>query len=291
MSNPVPPFGGDYPPPGPGQPGYPPPRNHPGYPPAAAQGQPGYPPAAAQGQPGYPPAAAQGQPSYPPAGAQRQPGYPPAGGQHGYAPAGQPAYAPDGTQPGYQPAGYPPPGGQPGYPPPGGQPGYPPPGGQPGYPPAGGQPGFPPPNAGGYPPPNAGEAPPPLTPVPVEKKRGAGKLILRIGLALVAVVVFGIIKGGIVSALFGGDDAKEAKAGDCVSADTDIPEDKTERTRADVVDCASSDAAYSVVARVDGESDPKSTSCDKFFKEGERFLVLGSREDGGYLLCLRPAKA
>ncbi|SNY51522.1 LppU/SCO3897 family protein [Paractinoplanes atraurantiacus] len=258
MSNPVPPFGGDYPPPGQGQPGYPPAGGpQPGYPPAG-QGQPGFPPPA-QNHPGYPPAP-QGQPA-------------------------QPAYTPDGTQPAYPPAGA-----QPGFPPAGAQPGGAP---QPGFPPPGAQPGgFPPPNAGGFPPPNSGEAPPNYVAFPVEKKSGgAGKVLLRVFGAIVVGIIVIALKVGIGSALFGGDDAKEAKAGDCISADTDIPEDKTERTQANVVDCADSDAAYSVVARVEGESDPKSTSCDKFFKEGERFLVLGSASDGGYLLCLRPTKA
>ncbi|MFF5085151.1 hypothetical protein ACFY36_49615 [Actinoplanes sp. NPDC000266] len=276
MSNPVPPYGGEYPPPGQGQPGYPPAGGaQPGYPPAG-QGQPGHQPPA-QNHPGY---AATGQPAYTPDGT--QPGYPPAGTQPGFPPAG--------AQPGSAQPGYPPAGAQPGYPPAGAQPGGAP---QPGFPPPGAQPGgFPPPNAGGFPPPNSGEAPPNYVAFPAEKKSGgAGKVILRIvGAIVVGLVIVGL-KVGVLSALFGGDDAKEAKAGDCISADTDIPEDKTERTQANVVDCADSDAAYTVVARVEGESDPKSTSCDKFFKEGERFLVLGSTSDGGYLLCLRPTKA
>jgi hypothetical protein len=200
----------------------------------------------------------------------------------------------------------PPPGGA--YPPPSGsgQPGFTPqPEGQPapgaGYPPAGyppaqsgppaqeGQPFGPAGQPAGYPAPAPGQDPQAFGAFPAEekKKSGAGKTILRIALAIVIVIIGVVVK----SALFGGDDAKEAKAGDCIAAESDIPDDKTSRTSAKVVDCGKSEAAYTVVARVDGEKDPQSKSCDKFFKENEEFVILASDGGSGYLLCLRPKKA
>jgi hypothetical protein len=274
VSNPVPPPGGAYPPAGqgqPGQPGYPPAGGQPGYPPAGQPGYPGQPGYSGQpgsGQPGYPGQpgynqpgqgqSAPGQPGFDPTSA---PGYPPAG-QGGYPPAGQPGYAPGG-QGGYQPGQVP-----------GGQGGYPPPLGQPG------QPGFPPPG---------GEAPPAFGGFPEEKKKGgAGKVVLRIGAAIVVALVIAGLKFGIASAIFGGDDAKDAKAGDCIASGKQVKDEGTTKTDADVVDCTSSDAKFTVVARVDGESSPDSKSCDKFFKEGEEFYVFGSTSGDGYLLCLRP---
>ncbi|WP_203762165.1 LppU/SCO3897 family protein, partial [Paractinoplanes deccanensis] len=202
---------------------------------------------------------------------QRQPGHAPQG-QPGYAPQGQPGYAPQG-QPGFAPQGQPA-GAQPG------EAGY--------TPPAGAQPGFPPPNAGGFPPPGGGEAPQGFGTFPQEKKKGgAGKLVLRIGGAILVALVIAGLKFGIGSALFG-DKAKDAKAGDCISSGKEVKAEGTTETDADVVDCTSADAKFTVVARVDGESNPDSKSCDKYFKEGEEFYVFGSTSGSGYLLCLRP---
>ena len=107
---------------------------------------------------------------------------------------------------------------------------------------------------------------------------------LYAGLGLVvAIVIF-----GLKSAFLGGNDAEEAKAGDCIASDKEVSEEETTRTGARVVDCASDEAKFTVVARVDGESNVESKSCDKFFKDNEEFFVYGSQNSGGYLLCLRP---
>jgi hypothetical protein len=214
-----------------------------------AGGQPGY-PAPGQGQPGY------GQPAY------GQPSYGQPGQDHGQQ---QPAYGQP-QQPGYGQQ-------QPGQDQ--GQPGY----GQPGY---GQQP------AGQYPPAPGQEQPQQFGAFPGEepKKKGGGakKIILRIVLAIVVVIIGTVLK----STVFGGNDAKEAKAGDCIASDKDVSQDETTRTGAKVVDCAKSEAKFTVVARVNGESSVQSKSCDKYFKEGEEFYVYGSTASGGYLLCLRP---
>jgi hypothetical protein len=55
-----------------------------------------------------------------------------------------------------------------------------------------------------------------------------------------------------------------------------------------VVDCASAEAVFTVVGRVNDETDTGSTACDRFFADGERYLVFSSTAGGGYLLCLRP---
>jgi hypothetical protein len=93
---------------------------------------------------------------------------------------------------------------------------------------------------------------------------------------------------GLKSAFLGSNDAQEAKAGDCIKSDKDVSQKETTRTGAEVVECSSADAAFTVVARVDGESSVESKSCDKYFKENEEFYVYGSASSGGYLLCLRP---
>ena len=257
MSNPVPPQDGAYPPPAHG--GYPAPGGG-GYP---APGGGSYP---APAQPGYP---AQDQPYYP--GPAAQPSYP-GQAQPSYSGQAQPSYSGQ-AQPSYSAPGQ----AQPPYPAPGqAHPPYPAPGqGQPPYPaPADGQPGFPPPGQQTF------------GAFPTEEKKGGGRRIIgRIGLAVLALIVV----GGIRYALAGdGDEATEAKKGDCIAADKEITEGESAETSAKVVDCGSSDAKYTVVARVDGENDVESEACNKFFKQNEHFYVYASDAGGGYLLCLRP---
>ena len=199
-----------------------------------------------QGQPPYP----QGQPPYP----QGQPPYPQA--QYPQAqypqsqyPQAQPQYPQD--QPGQSP--YSPE--QP-Y-----QTGPPGPDGQPAYPlyPGSGAP-------------------------PAEKKKGVlGKTALRVGAALVVLLVVFFAK----SFLFG-DKAKDAKAGDCIAADKAVATDGTTKTGATVVDCGSADAKFTVIARVDGKTDAQGPDCDKFFKQGDEGYVYSSTAGQGYLLCLKP---
>ncbi len=227
----------------------------------------GYPPPPAQGQPGYP---SQGQPSFP---AQGQPGYP-SQGQPGFPP-GQPA------QGGYpqQPGGYPQPG-QGGY----AQPGQPVQGGYP----QPGQPSFPPP------PPGQPGGPEAFGQFPTEKKKRSGRsLLVRIGSLIVLVIIGVAVKFGLNSAI-NPDKAKQAKVGDCVAAQGKVPtqEGKTTSADAKVVDCNSTDAAYTVVGRVNGETDTNSKSCDKFFTDEKAdYFVYSSTNGSGYLLCLQAKKA
>jgi hypothetical protein len=155
----------------------------------------------------------------------------------------------------------------------------------------------PPANEGGFPPPadqGFGEAPagPPQQgfgdapagfPAEPKKKSAAGKIILRIVLALVVIIVGTVVKQTVF-----GDKAKDAAVGDCIAASKDVKVDEKTDANAKVVDCGSSEAAFSVVGRINGETDTNSKSCDKYFKEGEQFFVYSSTSGGGYLLCLKP---
>ena len=131
----------------------------------------------------------------------------------------------------------------------------------------------PPANEGGYPPPAA----------PPKKKSAVGRILLRVGLALVVLII-----GIVVKEAFFGDKAKDAAVGDCIAASKDVKVNEETNAEAKVVECSSSDAAFSVVGRVNGETNTKSKSCDKFFKEGDEFYVYSSEAKGGYLLCLKP---
>ncbi|SCE79683.1 hypothetical protein GA0070607_1698 [Micromonospora coriariae] len=150
------------------------------------------------------------------------------------------------------------------------------------------------------PPPASDVAPPQPaveTPSPVEpeaKKPGAKKALGIIGAILVFVVIAGL-KFGVASAIgnfLNKDETADAKAGDCIA---ELPEvtgtEEEEVDGAKVVECTSTDAAYNVVGRVDGQTEAQAkagTACDEFLKEGEEGYVFYSIEPGktGYLLCL-----
>ncbi|MCY1142985.1 hypothetical protein OWR29_33750 [Actinoplanes sp. Pm04-4] len=116
------------------------------------------------------------------------------------------------------------------------------------------------------------------------RKSSVGKIVLGIVVALVVAV--GVY--ALSSMLFGGNDASDAKAGDCISSDEAVKDQGTTETGADVVDCGSSDAKFTVVARVDGEGSTESKACDKFFQPEEVFYVFANSAGDGYVLCLRP---
>ncbi|MEK8108058.1 hypothetical protein NKG94_29475 [Micromonospora sp. M12] len=132
-------------------------------------------------------------------------------------------------------------------------------------------------------------------PVEPEAKKSGGKKALGIAGAILAVVVIAALKFGVASAIgnfFNKDETADAKAGDCIA---ELPEiTGTEQEKVDgakVVECTSTDAAYSVVGRVDGQSEAQAradTTCTQYFKEGQEGYIYSSIEPGktGYVLCL-----
>lgn len=139
--------------------------------------------------------------------------------------------------------------------------------------------------------------PTPAQPQPVEPeaKKSGGKKALGIAGAILAVVVIAALKFGVASAIgnfFNKDETADAKTGDCIA---ELPEiTGTEQEKVDgakVVECTSTDAAYSVVGRVDGQSEAQAkadTTCTQYFKEGQEGYIYSSIEPGktGYVLCL-----
>ena len=121
---------------------------------------------------------------------------------------------------------------------------------------------------------------------PAKKKSGLGRKALSVLVALVIGV-------GIFAAksFFFGDKAKDAAVGDCISTPKDVGAGEETETAAKVVDCGSGDADYTVLGRINGETNVDSKSCDKHFTvEDASYVVLASRTGGGYLLCLQEKK-
>jgi hypothetical protein len=115
-------------------------------------------------------------------------------------------------------------------------------------------------------------------PAPAKRPNPAGRLILHIGLA----VLVGLGVFALKSVLFG-DKSRNAVVGDCVATG-----DAIGRTDAEVVDCASGAARFTVVGRVNGTDGSDSAACEGYFQPAEQFFVYASEAAGGYLLCLRP---
>ncbi|GLZ57475.1 MULTISPECIES: LppU/SCO3897 family protein [Micromonospora] len=143
----------------------------------------------------------------------------------------------------------------------------------------------------------AGESPQATEQQPAEPKaeKSGGRKALGIVGAVLAIVVIAGLKFGVASAIgnyFNKDETADAKTGDCIA---ELPEitgtEQEEVDGAKVVECTSTDAAYNVVGRVDGQSEAQAkadTTCTQFFKEGEEGYIFSSIEPGktGYVLCL-----
>ncbi|MFG1897371.1 hypothetical protein ACGFIP_25505 [Micromonospora zamorensis] len=129
---------------------------------------------------------------------------------------------------------------------------------------------------------------------PEAKKSGTKKALGIVG-AILAIVVVAGLKFGLASAIggyFNKDETADAKAGDCIAELPEITGTKQEKVDgAKVVECTSTDAAYTVVGRVNDQSEAQAkagTACDQFFQNDEEGYIFSSIEPGksGYVLCL-----
>lgn len=137
-----------------------------------------------------------------------------------------------------------------------------------------------------------GPAPAPAAP----PKKSKGKRVLGILAVILVALVVGGLKFGVASLVanaFFGDKAKDAKVGDCIAQMPSVAVGEQTEADAKVVDCTAGDAAFTVVGRVENQTQAQakdSTECEQYVKEGEEYSVYYSIPDGGtgYLLCLKP---
>lgn len=135
-------------------------------------------------------------------------------------------------------------------------------------------------------PPSAGESVPGGA---VPQKSGAAiKKIL--GIVVVVLVGLGVF---LLRNMLNQDDTADAKAGDCIASLKAPKEGETTNAAgAEVVDCTSSEAKFTVIGRVDNQTeaqfnaDPELKICtDAGHKDSE--IMLWSKKGGsGYVLCL-----
>lgn len=123
------------------------------------------------------------------------------------------------------------------------------------------------------------------------RKSGRKKVFGIVGAIVTFLVVVGL-KFGLGAVLGGTDETAEAKAGDCIAElPTTIGEEMEEVDGAKVVDCASAEATYKVVGRVEDQTEEQAESgeaCDQYFQESEKNYIFSNITPGktGYLLCL-----
>ncbi|MER5700815.1 hypothetical protein ABT023_02470 [Micromonospora sp. NPDC002296] len=128
-----------------------------------------------------------------------------------------------------------------------------------------------------------------------EKKRSVGRKVLGVVGVLLAVGVVAALKFGIGSAVataFDKDATADAKAGDCLAELPDVAEgERKDASGAEMVACTSSQAVYTVVGRVDGQTETQARTgkaCEPFLQPGQEGYFFYNIKPGstGYLLCL-----
>lgn len=149
----------------------------------------------------------------------------------------------------------------------------PPPQGGYGYPPQQGQPGMAP-----QPSPYINQGGAPAGPIPTQRPRRGGKSILRFAGALIGIAV--IVGGWYASR----DDANTASVGDCMHQGNSDPNNPD----LEVVDCGSSKAQYTVLAKIKGTYGETAAN-DKCKAEANDFQYTYTETGDGesFLLCLK----
>ncbi|MCI4064310.1 hypothetical protein MRQ36_17580 [Micromonospora sp. R77] len=127
---------------------------------------------------------------------------------------------------------------------------------------------------------------------PAEPKKSRGRKVLGIVGIILAVLVVGGLKGAW-KLYQNQDDTVQAKVGDCLAQLPEVTGDKQEDADdAKVVKCTATDAVYTVVGRVEGQTAAQTKTgdgCTQYFKEGDDgYVFSGPERTGGkfYLLCL-----
>jgi hypothetical protein len=145
----------------------------------------------------------------------------------------------------------------------------------------GAAPAYPPPAAEGF-----GTAP-----APVKKKSNVVKIVSVIGAVILVICLAGVVflvRNGLNS-----DDAKQAKAGDCIGNLPDVAEgEDKEANGAKVVDCTSADALYKVEGRVEDktEDEAKDESVCAAYPAADSWYRAIPSGGKGYVLCLSAVK-
>ncbi|MEH0819000.1 MULTISPECIES: LppU/SCO3897 family protein [unclassified Micromonospora] len=137
-------------------------------------------------------------------------------------------------------------------------------------------------------------AAPAASPVEPAAKGSGGRALAVIGAVGVFLVVAGL-KFGLGTAIgtfFNKDETAEAKAGDCIAElPTVTGTEQRSVSGAEVVKCTSTEAVYTVVGRVEDQTEAQAKTgqaCEPYIKpDQDGYLFYNIAPGGkGYLLCL-----
>ncbi|MEV0805113.1 hypothetical protein [Micromonospora sp. NPDC050200] len=138
-------------------------------------------------------------------------------------------------------------------------------------------------------------AAPAAPPVEPAAKGSGGRKALGIIAAVGVFLVVAGLKFGLGTAIgkfLNSDETAEARAGDCIA---ELPEvtgtEERSVSSAEVVKCTSTEAVYTVVGRVEDQTEAQAKTgqgCEQYIKPGEDGYVFYNIAPGGkgYLLCL-----
>lgn len=135
----------------------------------------------------------------------------------------------------------------------------------------------------GAPQPYPAEPPPPAA----SRKPGRRILVSVLSVIAIALIAF-VVRFGLQELLSDEDRTAEAQAGDCIS-DIQAPKEgeTTDAAGASVVDCASADARFTVVGRIDDRTKAEATdTVCQTYADAEYFIWAGEEGKKGYVLCL-----
>ncbi|MFG1902597.1 LppU/SCO3897 family protein [Micromonospora carbonacea] len=128
-----------------------------------------------------------------------------------------------------------------------------------------------------------------------EPRRSVVRKVVGVVAALLAVGVVAALKfglGGAVATALDEDATAKAKTGDCLAELPDVAEGERKDARgAEVVACTSTEAVYTVVGRLDGQTEAQARTgeaCEPFLQPGQAGYFFYNIKPGstGYLLCL-----
>ena len=130
---------------------------------------------------------------------------------------------------------------------------------------------------------------PPAPPAPAKKKSTGKKVLGIVGIVVIALVI-GAFKVGVREWFSAEDKTADAKAGDCLSALPAVAEGQETEASAEVLSCTDAAAAYTVLGRVDNQTEAQAQSPEVCAEFPETELAYRAMPESGpgYVLCIKP---
>jgi hypothetical protein len=135
----------------------------------------------------------------------------------------------------------------------------------------------------------------PYPPPPPPKKSNVRRILLIVGGALAVLLVICLVLVFVVFKTATGQNAANAKEGDCLSGNAITSTTRQETQGLKITDCSKSDARYKVVGRVPDKTQAQADQslCQPFVDQGAEIFYWQEKSPGagtGTVLCLKNNK-